>query len=287
MGISNELKQKLCCPNCKSELIEVGMLDCEGCGKQFPIINDIPVFLDEKSAYDHLYEQIDFNKQPFGYEKDYSTWRKGQINKEIVKFLDPGSVLDDGGGYGVLKNFLNKDNSYYNLEYSYEILRYDIGKLKCVGNGEELPFREASFDNVVSGDVLEHVQDKKKYLEETYRVLKDGGVFILNTPRTKWMDSYRRSIWFWIPYLSYFVNIIKNTLFKNSINVETPEGVVDRPSDEKLLRNQLESIGYKIKIQKRTDNHLPDLNHKFWRKFADILIDPEKLGHCVFFACRK
>lgn len=287
MKISNELFSKLCCPNCKGKLIGADMLRCEDCEKQFPIKNDIIVFLDDGSAYDQLYEQIDFNKQPFAYEVDYATWRKGQINKTIAKFVEPGSVLDDGGGYGFLKEFLNDNNIYYNLEYSYQILSYDTGLLKYVGNGEELPFKDDSFDNVVSGDVLEHVQDKKRYLQETYRVLNNGGVFILNTPRTEWMESYKMSVLFWIPYLVTLINIIKGHLVKNSQNLKIPEGVVDIPSDEKMLRHQLEYIGYKIIVQTRTDNHLPGLTHKFWRKFCDIFINPEKFGHCVFFVCRK
>jgi hypothetical protein len=154
---------------CKGELIEKSnLLQCNRCAKQYPIINDIPVFLNEKTPYDNLYSQINFNKSPFGYNVEYSTWRKGQINREIVKYLKAGSVLDDGGGYGFLKEFLG----------------------------------EKSFDNVVSGDVLEHVQDK-------------------------------------------------------------------------------------IIVQTRTDNHLFGFTHKFWRKFGDMLIDPKKFGHCVFFVCKK
>lgn len=291
LKISNKLLKKLCCPVCKGELIEESnQLQCNSCGKQYLIINDIPVFLNGKTPYDNLYSQINFNKSPFGYDEEYSTWRKGQINREIVKYLKAGSVLDDGGGYGFLKEFLSKKrNTYYNMDYSYEILSYDTSKLKCVGKGEELPFKDVSFDNVVGGDVLEHVQDKIKYLEETYRVLKPGGVFILNTPRTGWLDSYKKSIWFWIPYLSYAWGGIRNRLPENKINPQnkTPEGVVDTPSDEKWLRNQLKDIGYKIIVQTRTDNHPFGFTHKFWRKFADMFIDSKSLGHCVFFVCKK
>ncbi|OEC86090.1 MULTISPECIES: methyltransferase domain-containing protein [Methanobacterium] len=288
MGISNKLLQKICCPTCNGDLLsdELNMLQCNDCGKLFQIINGIPLFTNEKSAYDNLYNQIDFHKHPFGHNIDYAAWRKGKINKEIVKYLEKGSVLDDGGGYGYLKEFLGKENTYYNMEYSYEILNYDTSHLKSVGKGEELPFKDAIFDNIVSGDVLEHVYNKVKYLEETYRVLKPGGIFILNTPRTEWIESYKKSIWFWIPYLGHVTNRIKY-LFRDKINLKTPEGVVDIPSNEVWLRNKLETIGYQIIVQKRTDNHLPGLSNKFWRKFADAFINPEKMGHCVFFVCKK
>lgn len=47
-----------------------------------------------------------------------------------------------------------------------------------VADGERLPFDDASFDIVVSCDVLEHVQDMARSLDEIRRVLKPGGAFI-------------------------------------------------------------------------------------------------------------
>lgn len=45
----------------------------------------------------------------------------------------------------------------------------------AVGVGERLPFRDESFDSILSYDVFEHVQDLKGVLEECYRVLRRGG----------------------------------------------------------------------------------------------------------------
>lgn len=50
-----------------------------------------------------------------------------------------------------------------------------------VGQGEALPFADASFDIVVCVDVLEHVQNLPKVLSEIQRVLKPGGVFLFDT----------------------------------------------------------------------------------------------------------
>jgi SAM-dependent methyltransferase len=44
-----------------------------------------------------------------------------------------------------------------------------------VGWAENLPYRDASFDVVVSYDVLEHVQDPAKSFLEIARVLREGG----------------------------------------------------------------------------------------------------------------
>jgi 2-polyprenyl-6-hydroxyphenyl methylase/3-demethylubiquinone-9 3-methyltransferase len=54
-------------------------------------------------------------------------------------------------------------------------IRYDEG------SGEALPYPDASFDIVVSVDVLEHVADLPRVLDEVARVLKPGGVFCFDT----------------------------------------------------------------------------------------------------------
>jgi SAM-dependent methyltransferase len=48
--------------------------------------------------------------------------------------------------------------------------------------GEALPFADDSFDLIFSYDVLEHVEDPERCLEECARVLKPGGMFLLVFP---------------------------------------------------------------------------------------------------------
>lgn len=49
-------------------------------------------------------------------------------------------------------------------------------------NGGALPFPDASFDTVLSFQVIEHIANPKPYLSDILRVLKPGGVFICATP---------------------------------------------------------------------------------------------------------
>jgi len=61
------------------------------------------------------------------------------------------------------KNYLNKD-----LEYK-------------VADATKIPYKDKSFDVVVSFDALEHIDDQKKTVTEMVRVLKPGGKLIIYT----------------------------------------------------------------------------------------------------------
>jgi len=52
------------------------------------------------------------------------------------------------------------------------------------GNSLNLPFKSNVFDAVLSIQVLDDVPEPKKMMEETYRVLKNGGYLVLTAPLT-------------------------------------------------------------------------------------------------------
>jgi len=54
----------------------------------------------------------------------------------------------------------------------------------------ELPFPDASFDAVVSADVICQVENPEVAAAEFFRVLRPGGVVVINVPAYMWMWSY-------------------------------------------------------------------------------------------------
>ncbi|HUW14887.1 MAG TPA: methyltransferase domain-containing protein [Anaerolineae bacterium] len=294
-------------------------LTCTRCGESYPIVERIPIILEEeyrRNDYDELYGDTDFDQSPFEYPLEYIQWRKAKINSTIVEYLPLAagqSVLDDGGGYGYLRHFLPSETTYYNLDFSYEIIRFDRSSKRCVGRGERLPYRDDFFDNVVSGDVLEHVADKVRYLNEAYRVLKPGGRFVVNTPRTGWVDSLRHSRLWWLPYLDSLCREPGKVVRKLGSRIFTadrkagPAGpdpqteaiqdssheqrghhpVVDIPSDPQWLEQTLTRIGFAILDRTYTDNRPAGFTNRFWRWFADRYIAEERHGHCILIACEK
>lgn len=59
--------------------------------------------------------------------------------------------------------------------------KYPSAKL-IAGNLPPLPYADGSFDSVVSFQVIEHIRDDRKFLQEIHRVLKPGGVALITTP---------------------------------------------------------------------------------------------------------
>ena len=59
----------------------------------------------------------------------------------------------------------------------------------CQADLKDLPFSSSQFDAVTVLDVLEHVDDDGNALSEICRILKPGGVAVINVPAYQWLWS--------------------------------------------------------------------------------------------------
>lgn len=73
---------------------------------------------------------------------------------------------------------------------------YDA-QIFAAGVGEALPFPDATFDLVTMNQVLEHVQDVGRVLEEALRVTKPNGILLFNTPNyLSFYEPHYKVFWF-------------------------------------------------------------------------------------------
>lgn len=130
---------------------------------------------------------VRFNQNHFGwlqailYSRQIDVWERyssvareiERLNKQIAVY----SILDVGGGEGTVREFINP------REYHLHILDIKAEELKrssdphlelTAGDGCQLPFKDNSFDVVISVDSLEHVAELRKidYCRELKRVAK-------------------------------------------------------------------------------------------------------------------
>lgn len=257
-----------------------------------------------REGYNSLYKQYDMKETPYGHSKEYDLWRASKVKTPICNFIketikpEETKILDVGGGYGATGNFLFGDNIsskndivfYVNLDVSNEMLKYSPYS-NILGIGESIPFSDNSFDYIVMTEVLEHVIDKEKTLQECYRVLKLNGILLITTPRTGWLKGY-----FLSPFIGFMLfygvwSIIKKLKRKIEGEIQVyPEGVKDEPTDELLLRSMLISKNFDIIDHYRIDNHVPwgrNGSSKFWMWFSDTFINQKVYGHCVFIVGKK
>ena len=101
----------------------------------------------------------------------------------------PGKVLDVGGGDG---------RRYRHHFDSEDFTSVDIDPKTfpdIVASCENLPFSEGTFDTVLCSQMLEHVLDPRKCLEEIYRVLKSGGKLLVTVPQLNELHAEPNDFW--------------------------------------------------------------------------------------------
>lgn len=132
-----------------------------------------------------------------------SLWRLSRTTRELHKLIEfelsdlTGSVLDVGCGVGVSTKICERRfSSIFAIDILnvFEKKRFEKNIRFLVGDGLNLPFKRESFDVVISLDVLEHVPDDTRFLQESYRVLKKWGPAILLTPNRERLSNRLRQI---------------------------------------------------------------------------------------------
>lgn len=112
----------------------------------------------------------------------------------MKKNLDLGC----GTGYRTFRISQNKSVQVIGVDLSEENIkvakkRYPLVEFKCM-NAEKLSFRNSFFDEIYAVDVLEHVKNLSKVLQEISRVLKTNGKLKIVVPGEKseeWLLSLR------------------------------------------------------------------------------------------------
>jgi ubiquinone/menaquinone biosynthesis C-methylase UbiE/uncharacterized protein YbaR (Trm112 family) len=213
----------LVCPACHAPLIpqdraagplENGRLHCAGCQKDYPIEQGIPHFVHPEQLtglnrrFSRMYDWFSwgyraFSKMAFAYiGMSEETGRR-----EITDRLDPhsGKVLEVSIGPGVNLPYL------VNRPDVGEIIGLDISLgqlLRCqsyirrkgwqvdlfLGNGEQLPFRDDSFDGVFHVGGINFFNNKEKAIQEMIRVARPGTRILIADESEKGARGYEKFI---------------------------------------------------------------------------------------------
>ncbi len=100
------------------------------------------------------------------------------------------AILDAGCGGGATMERLRRYGRVQGMEISEEAVEYnrERGREVVPGSIERIPLPDESFDLALALDVIEHVSDDLRALQELSRVLRPGGSLLVTVPalRTLW-----------------------------------------------------------------------------------------------------
>lgn len=217
-----DMLDRLACPECKNFSMELkstaieneeiikGEIVCLRCHRQYPINEGIPNLLPDELRLKKIPKESiwrEWGKRLGSYKHRMKGWTEENsrsimpVYKESFSFFYPikGSALEIGCGNGVVRHFLNRDVEYWGTDPDKDWILHPLFSFAqdifpCLkepfpfiqGVGENLPFKDEAFDNVIITATLDHVNSPSLVFEESYRVLKNKGQMLLAVAIGEW-----------------------------------------------------------------------------------------------------
>ena len=195
-------------------------------------------------------------------------WRAGQQRRlEMIKTAAGerirGSLLENGCGVGLYLEHLDPLGCE-TVGLEFEIPRALEAKEKATnvigGAGEHLPFHAESFDLILSNEVIEHVEDDTKAIQEMVRVLIPGGRLILFCPN-RWYPFETHGI-YWKGNYHFGNKFLVNYLPRPLRNKLAPHV---RAYSRRELRALFRDLPIKFVTQKVIFGGYDNINERFPR----------------------
>lgn len=137
-------------------------------------------------------KKINWGEEPDFFGPHYR-FRQDLIIGEILKYCHQGKILDAGSGSGWLAlRLAQKGFNVWGVDNASGFVRYASQKAKQLdvtrkvrfqlGDIKKLKFADDFFDVVICSEVIEHLKDDRKVVNELRRVLKEKGICVVTVP---------------------------------------------------------------------------------------------------------
>jgi len=187
------------------------------------------------------FAQLYSNLPKFSFKKlvTYFLDTRTRILNKLVDCRPQDTILDLGCGSGVhLKLFAPQCKKIVGVDVSRAMLSLAEQELKSfsrknwqlkLADAQDLPFKDKSFNGIISMGLLDYVPSPAKVLQECYRVLKPSGWLVVSLPKKPSLFAFLRT-----PIGNYLKKIIFDL---------PPVGNI---SDQSELEKLLENTGFQL-----------------------------------------
>jgi uncharacterized protein YbaR (Trm112 family)/SAM-dependent methyltransferase len=207
--ISQDIQELLCCPVCHADLKQtMERFECTNseCATHFPIIDGIPVLINDQSSIFSIDELVSKRKTLIAKASE-SKWKKAvkgllptisqNINGEsnYARFSETLLLQSTSPRVLVLGGrILGQGMEAIANNSAIQLVESDVSfgpRTMMICDAHDIPFEDQSFDGVIVQAVLEHVVDPYRCCQEIHRVLKEQGVVYAETPFIQQVHSGR------------------------------------------------------------------------------------------------
>jgi len=158
---------------------------------------DTPKTSNEIAVQDSVSEYYEEQRYARHYSRAYQEW----WTQRMLSLLHPenlkGTILDNGCGTGIHAAILSAEGGcVVGLDISSGMLdkaRSRMNRL-ILGNAQELPFRDQSFDLVFARSLLHHLPHAEKGVSEINRVLKSNGEVVFSDTNCSFLSNLPRKL---------------------------------------------------------------------------------------------
>ncbi len=175
------------CPTCRGALRErSGELHCPACAVSYPLLqNAVPVFVPATKQHavpSHKRQRSSLRRVAKNLAAPHHSLYFGSFTPSYEEGKELQTFLQSQGDVSVLnigslsKNIKHMHPGIINLDIAH------YASVDVVGDAHALPFRDGCVDVILFKNVLEHIRDPDKVMEEIWRVLKPGGTLYIKIP---------------------------------------------------------------------------------------------------------
>lgn len=171
---------------------------------------------------------------------------------EFAKFNIPknSNLLEVGFGEGYGISLLSNSKKFkkiHALDINYDCIKnakekYNFKNLSFeIYDGKKIPFKDNSFDAIISFQVIEHIKNDSGFINEIHRVLKKGGILILTTPNRNYRLKPNQKLSNPFHVREYSPQSFKK-LLNNKFSSMSIKGIIGTPDVQKIELNRVKKF---------------------------------------------